>query len=78
LTNPRGVVDFLGPYDLGFMVWPVFNLADVWVVIGTLAFALSVGTSDRSARAAAVHTDLPAATGDAEATPPSEAAEPQR
>jgi signal peptidase II len=51
LTNPRGVVDFLGPYDLGFMTWPVFNLADVWVVLGTLAFALSVGSSDRAARA---------------------------
>jgi signal peptidase II len=78
LTNPRGVVDFLGPYDLGFMVWPVFNLADVWVVVGTLAFALSVGTSDRSARLAAVPTNLPAAAGDTEAPPPSKAAGPQR
>src|SRR5690606_21771726 len=24
----RGVVDFIGPIDLGFMLWPVFNVAD--------------------------------------------------
>lgn len=52
LTNPRGVVDFLGPYDLGFMTWPVFNVADICVVAGTIAFALSVGRSDRHAPAA--------------------------
>lgn len=38
--SARGVVDFIGPYDLKFMRWPVFNFADVWVVIGTLAFAI--------------------------------------
>jgi signal peptidase II len=50
LTNPRGVVDFLGPYDLGFMRWPVFNVADICVVLGTLAFALSVGVGERKVR----------------------------
>ena len=38
--SARGVVDFIGPYDLKFMRWPVFNFADVWVVTGTLAFAI--------------------------------------
>ena len=38
----RGVVDFLGPYDLGFMVWPIFNLADCWVVIGIAFLVLSM------------------------------------
>lgn len=38
--SARGVVDFIGPYDLKFMRWPVFNFADVWVVAGTLAFAI--------------------------------------
>jgi signal peptidase II len=42
MRNPNGVVDFLGPYDLGFMRWPIFNLADCWVVIGTLGLALSL------------------------------------
>lgn len=42
VRNPHGVVDFLGPYDLGFMRWPIFNLADCWVVIGTLGLALSL------------------------------------
>ena len=36
----HGVVDFPGPYDLGFMRWPIFNPADCWVVIGTLGLAL--------------------------------------
>jgi signal peptidase II len=43
VASARGVVDFIGPYNLGFMLWPVFNLADVWVVVGTLTFALIVG-----------------------------------
>jgi signal peptidase II len=38
----RGVVDFLGPYDLGFMVWPIFNLADCYVVIGIGLLVLSM------------------------------------
>ena len=38
--SARGVVDFIGPYDLGFMRWPVFNFADVWVVVGTFVFAI--------------------------------------
>jgi len=50
LANPRGVVDFIGPYDLGFMIWPVFNLADIYVVVGTICFALSVGSHDRGTR----------------------------
>jgi len=38
----RGVVDFLGPYDLGLLVWPIFNLADCWVVIGIALLVLSM------------------------------------
>ncbi len=41
LSN-RGVVDFLGPYDLGVMVWPIFNLADCWVVAGIALLVLSM------------------------------------
>ncbi|MCB1054521.1 MAG: signal peptidase II, partial [Acidobacteria bacterium] len=25
----HGVVDFIGPFDLGFMQWPIFNVADM-------------------------------------------------
>jgi lipoprotein signal peptidase len=37
-----GVVDFLGPFDLGFMEWPIFNLADIYVTVGTIALALAL------------------------------------
>jgi signal peptidase II len=47
--STRGVVDFIGPYDLGFMKWPVFNVADMCVVVGTLAFALTVGHGGHAA-----------------------------
>ena len=42
VLRTRGVIDFIGPYDLRFMSWPIFNLADVWVVIGTLGYALAL------------------------------------
>ena len=42
VLSGRGVVDFLGPYDLGFMVWPIFNLADCWVVVGIGLLVLSM------------------------------------
>ena len=42
ITSDAGVVDFLGPYDLGFMVWPIFNVADIWVVLGIAALFLSM------------------------------------
>lgn len=38
----RGVIDFIGPYDLGFMTWPIFNLADCYVVVGIAALLLSL------------------------------------
>jgi signal peptidase II len=42
VVRAQGVVDFIGPYDLRFMVWPIFNLADVFVVLGTLGFAATL------------------------------------
>ncbi|MGH7480580.1 MAG: signal peptidase II [Longimicrobiales bacterium] len=45
----RGVVDFLGPIDLGFMLWPIFNLADVAIVTGALLVAASFGWEERVA-----------------------------
>jgi signal peptidase II len=51
IVRPRGVVDFIGPYDLKFMVWPIFNLADIWVVVGTIGYALALWRSQPPARA---------------------------
>ena len=36
-----GVVDFIGPIDLGFMLWPIFNVADSAVSVGGVLLLLS-------------------------------------
>jgi signal peptidase II len=46
IAYPMGVVDFLGPVDLRFMEWPIFNLADCYVTVGTITLALALA-SDR-------------------------------
>jgi signal peptidase II len=40
-----GVVDFIGPIDLGFMLWPIFNIADMSVSIGGALLVLSFWTN---------------------------------
>ena len=42
IASSRGVTDFLGPYDLGFMLWPIFNVADCYVVVGIGFLLLSM------------------------------------
>jgi len=37
----KGVVDFIGPIDLGFMDWPIFNVADMAISCGAVALAIS-------------------------------------
>ncbi len=37
----RGVVDFIGPIDLGFMDWPIFNVADMGITCGAILLAIS-------------------------------------
>jgi len=37
----RGVIDFLGPVDLGFMHWPIFNVADMAISCGAVLLAVS-------------------------------------
>ncbi|MBH16260.1 MAG: signal peptidase II [Gemmatimonadetes bacterium] len=37
----RGVVDFIGPVDLGFMLWPIFNMADMAISCGAFLLAIS-------------------------------------
>jgi signal peptidase II len=44
----RGVVDFIGPIDLGFMEWPIFNVADMSISCGAVALAISFWTEERA------------------------------
>tara|TARA_Y100001970_G_scaffold58073_1_gene73614 strand:+ start:17857 stop:18405 length:549 start_codon:yes stop_codon:yes gene_type:complete len=44
----RGVVDFLGPIDLGFYDFPIFNVADMAITCGAILLALSFYIEDRA------------------------------
>ena len=44
----RGVVDFIGPINLGFMDWPIFNVADMAISCGAVALAISFWTEERA------------------------------
>jgi signal peptidase II len=56
----RGVVDFIGPIDLGFMYWPIFNVADMAITVGAVLLGISLwresATAPRAAPAAAGET----------------------
>jgi signal peptidase II len=41
VTNALGVVDFIGPINLGFMRWPIFNGADIAITTGAVLLAIS-------------------------------------
>ena len=43
----RGVVDFIGPIDLGIMLWPIFNVADMAISCGAVLLAISFWREDR-------------------------------
>ncbi len=43
----RGVVDFLGPIDLGFYHWPIFNIADMAISCGAVLLAISFWQEER-------------------------------
>jgi signal peptidase II len=58
----RGVVDFLGPIDLGFYDFPIFNVADIAISAGAVLLAISFWQEERR-EAAREHV----ATADAEA-----------
>ncbi len=45
-----GVVDFIGPIDLGFMNWPIFNVADMAISCGAIALAVSFWLEERLMR----------------------------
>ena len=43
----RGVVDFIGPIDLGVMLWPIFNVADTAISCGAVLLAVSFWREER-------------------------------
>ena len=47
-----GVVDFIGPVDLGFMDWPIFNVADSAITCGAILLAISFLAEDLRSRRA--------------------------
>jgi signal peptidase II len=46
----RGVVDFIGPIDLGFADFPIFNVADIAITCGAILLALSFWMEEREER----------------------------
>ena len=45
----RGVVDFIGPFNLGFANFPIFNVADLAITVGAAALAVSLWLEEREA-----------------------------
>ena len=48
----KGVVDFIGPIDLGFTHWPIFNVADMAISCGAVLLALSFWQEERALKRA--------------------------
>jgi len=56
----RGVVDFIGPINLGFMHWPIFNVADMAITVGAAFLAVSLWRE--GSKASTLGLDAEAAT----------------
>jgi len=48
----QGVVDFIGPIDLGFWDFPIFNVADMAITCGAILLALSFWMEEQEERSA--------------------------
>ena len=46
----RGVVDFIGPIDLGFWDFPIFNVADMAISCGAVLLAISFWQEEQEER----------------------------
>ena len=46
----RGVVDFIGPIDLGFWDFPIFNVADMAITCGAVLLAISFWFEEQAER----------------------------
>lgn len=53
----RGVVDFIGPIDLGFMHWPIFNIADMAISCGAVLLAVSFWMEEHERQHAGSETE---------------------
>jgi signal peptidase II len=47
-----GVVDFIGPINLGFMYWPIFNIADMAITTGAVLLGISLWREETGAATA--------------------------
>ncbi len=45
----KGVVDFIGPVNLGFTNFPIFNVADMAITCGAFILAISLWLEERAA-----------------------------
>ena len=54
-----GVVDFIGPINLGFMHWPIFNIADMAITTGAVLLGISLWREETAAAAAAERIEAP-------------------
>lgn len=57
----RGVVDFIGPIDLGPWDFPIFNVADMSITCGAVLLALSFWMEEQRERTTAPATPPPVA-----------------
>ena len=55
----RGVVDFIGPIDLGFWDFPIFNVADMSITCGAILLAISFWKEEQEERRVAAEEALP-------------------
>jgi signal peptidase II len=60
----QGVVDFIGPINLGIMHWPIFNIADMAITTGAVLLGISLWREESSAAAAAERVEAPRAIED--------------
>jgi signal peptidase II len=65
----RGVVDFIGPIDLGFWDFPIFNVADMAITCGAILLALSFWMEERAEAAAEGRPEAPPVGSPGEAGP---------
>ncbi len=56
----RGVVDFIGPLDLGFWHFPIFNVADIAITCGAVLLAISFWLEEQEEKRALEGTDADA------------------
>ncbi len=53
----RGVVDFIGPFDLGFTIFPIFNVADMAISCCTVLLVLSLWRHPEEPEEATFHAE---------------------